>query len=162
MDAEDHGSTGTGHERRQTHGRPTRAASARSRPPARRRGPHAPAAIVATLRRTIFALCRQYDIDDDLRHELQLDVTGKASIRTMTVTEMQAVIDRLAGKNVWTPRAQMVRLAAQIDDGTVRLRAFCWTRFSKEPEDLDAREVRSCISFLRNIRKKEGGPQSGK
>jgi len=112
---------------------------------------------VALLRRTIFALCRQYDIGDALRHELQLSVTGKRSLTKMTVTEMQRVIDRIAGKNVWTPRGMMNKLAGELDNGPARLRAYCWKRFSKEPDQLTAREIRACIACLKNWKKKESG-----
>lgn len=102
------------------------------------------------LRRTIFALCRERGIGDDLRHELQLSVTGKPSLRDCTTSEMRAILDRLSGRNTWTPQGIMNKLASELDNGALRLRAFTWQRFNKEPDDLDANEVRSAIACLRN------------
>ena len=110
------------------------------------------------MRRTIFALCREREIGDDVRHEIQESVTGKRSLRDCDVAEMRLIIDRLAGQNVWTPEGMMRKLAGEIANGKTRLRAFCWERFGKEPQDLDAQEVRGAIAFLRNVKKAETEP----
>ena len=107
----------------------------------------------AKLRRTIFALCRERGIGDELRHELQFSVTGKESLTECTAAEMLTIIGRLSGQSVWSPQGMLDKLAAEIENGRARLRAFCWKRFSKEPEQLDRNETRSAIAFLRNIRK---------
>ena len=47
------------------------------------------------LHRLIFAACRQLGLDDAARHDLQVSVTGKASLRDMTQAELTLVVDRL-------------------------------------------------------------------
>lgn len=70
----------------------------------------------ATLRRTIFAACRDLGLDDDARHDLQLRVTGKDSLSDMTDRELRLVVDemtrmgfRLArgGRHKRAPRADL-------------------------------------------------------
>jgi len=114
----------------------------------------------AKLRRTIFALCRERGIGDELRHELQFSVTGKESLTECTAAEMRAVIERLAGQSVWTPHGMLEKLAAEVENGRPRLRAFCWKRFAREPEELDDNRTRLGIAFLGDGRKlvyKEAG-----
>ncbi|KAB6715840.1 regulatory protein GemA [Roseobacter sp. TSBP12] len=48
-----------------------------------------------TLQRQIFAGCKQLGIDDDTRHDLQLVVTGKASLSDMSDAELRAVVENL-------------------------------------------------------------------
>lgn len=43
----------------------------------------------AALQRRIFAACRSIGLDDEARHDLQFQVTGKRSIREMTDAEMR-------------------------------------------------------------------------
>ncbi len=50
------------------------------------------------LRRAIFAACRQRGIDSDLRHEIQLGATGKASLTEMTMDDMRKVLDAVNGR----------------------------------------------------------------
>ena len=50
------------------------------------------------LRRAIFAACRQRGIDSDLRHEIQLGATGKASLTEMTTDDMRKVLDAVNGR----------------------------------------------------------------
>jgi len=114
-----------------------------------RRGPSRPD--LAKLRRTVFALCRERCIGDDLRHDLQRNVTGKTSLAQMSRAEMLAVIARLTGQAVWSPQGMMHELAGRIERGDARLRAFCWERFGRVPDDLRPNETRSAIAFLRNI-----------
>ena len=47
------------------------------------------------LQRLIHVGCRQLGIDSDTRHDLQLRVTGKASLSAMTEGELSAVLDAL-------------------------------------------------------------------
>lgn len=121
-------------------------------------------ASAARLRRTIFALCRERGISTELRHELQRSVTGKSSLTEMAVRELRAVIERLAGQAVWTPQGMLAKLAGELENGRARLRAFCWKRFGKEPEQLDPRETRSAIAFLKNVETADasaGPPRAG-
>lgn len=47
------------------------------------------------LQRLIFAACRQLGLDDEARRDLQVSLTGKASMRDMTEAELKLVVDRL-------------------------------------------------------------------
>lgn len=47
------------------------------------------------LQRMIHAGCRQLRIDAETRHDLQLRVTGKASMSDMTPAELRLVVDAL-------------------------------------------------------------------
>lgn len=47
------------------------------------------------LQRLIFAACRQMGLDAEARRDLQVSVTGKASLGDMSATEMKLVVDRL-------------------------------------------------------------------
>jgi len=48
-----------------------------------------------SLHKLIFAACRQLGLDEDARRDLQVSVTGKASLRDMTDGELRLVVDRL-------------------------------------------------------------------
>jgi phage gp16-like protein len=48
-----------------------------------------------SLQKLIFAACRQLGLDDDARRDLQVSVTGKASLRDMDDRELKLVADRL-------------------------------------------------------------------
>lgn len=45
--------------------------------------------------RAIHAACKARGIDDETRHALQLQITGKASSKTMSITDINAVLDHL-------------------------------------------------------------------
>ncbi|SMH35980.1 regulatory protein GemA [Maritimibacter sp. HL-12] len=49
----------------------------------------------ATLRRTIFAACRELGLDGDARHDLQLRVTGKTSLSDMDARELRLVVSEM-------------------------------------------------------------------
>lgn len=51
-----------------------------------------------TLQRMIHVGCKQLGIDSDTRHDLQLALTGKASMSDMTETQLLAVVDGLKAK----------------------------------------------------------------
>ncbi len=50
------------------------------------------------LRKTIFAGCRELGLDSEMRRDLQLVVTNKASLSEMTDDDMQAVVDALKAR----------------------------------------------------------------
>ncbi|WP_425091985.1 gp16 family protein [Tropicimonas sp. S265A] len=50
---------------------------------------------MSALRRKIFVGCRELRLDDDTRRELQLQVTGKASLSDMTEPELKKVVKEL-------------------------------------------------------------------
>ncbi|MBW4975448.1 regulatory protein GemA [Roseovarius mucosus] len=47
------------------------------------------------LQQLIFAACRQLGLDEDARRDLQVSVTGKASLRDMNDGELKLVVNRL-------------------------------------------------------------------
>lgn len=51
-----------------------------------------------SLQRMIHVGCRELGLDADTRHDLQLAVTGKASLRDMTDAELQAVVEALKSR----------------------------------------------------------------
>lgn len=57
------------------------------------------------LQRQIFAACRELGIDADTRHDLQMQLTGKASLSDMTEMELRAMIDGLKARG-WKPVAK--------------------------------------------------------
>jgi len=48
-----------------------------------------------SLHKLIFAACRHLGLDDDARRDLQVNVTGKASLRDMSDGELKLVVNRL-------------------------------------------------------------------
>lgn len=51
-----------------------------------------------TLQRMIHAGCRELGLDGDLRHDLQLAATGKASMADMTDADLRKVVDALKAR----------------------------------------------------------------
>lgn len=51
-----------------------------------------------TLQRLIFVGCRELGIDDETRRDLQVAMTGKASLSEMSDVEMRAVLDGLKAR----------------------------------------------------------------
>jgi len=47
------------------------------------------------LQKLIFAACRQLGLDDEARRDLQVSVTGKASMRDMDDGELKLIVNRL-------------------------------------------------------------------
>jgi len=116
--------------------------------------------MTAPLRRLIFAACRQLGLDEEARHDLQVSVTGKASLSDMDTRELKLVIDRLKdagfadrpkGKRKAAPRADLrlvhvlwskLGQAGELKDPTrTGLNAFVRTRFESSwgsvPADID-------------------------
>lgn len=71
---------------------------------------------VATLRRKVFAACRDLGIDDELRRDIQLDACGRSSMRDMTERDFQLVLGALerrgfkpakSGKRPAAPRSDL-------------------------------------------------------
>lgn len=53
---------------------------------------------MSALVRTIHVACKQLGIDSETRHDLQLRVTGKASLSEMSPTEQQKVLNELEAR----------------------------------------------------------------
>lgn len=113
-----------------------------------------------SLQRMIHVGCRQLGLDADLRRELQLVATGKASMAEMTDAELRKVVDALkargfhatTGRRPAAPRADvrychvLWRLLCEAgvmkSPGAVGLNAFIRvtfaTRWGHVPIDIDA------------------------
>ena len=81
----------------------------------------------AALTRTIMVGCRQLGLDDDTRRDLQLRVVGKASLRDMTATEQQKVLDALKAEG-FTPSGGAKAKRKPAARGDVR---FCYVLWGK-------------------------------
>lgn len=72
-------------------------------------------------RKKIFAECRARGIDDELRHEIVKNVTGKTSIKELTSFEASLVIERICGKK-GNQQQRRIRTDAGGDPRTVNMR----------------------------------------
>lgn len=116
---------------------------------------------MSDLRRLIFAACRDLGIDTDARHDLQMRVTGKASLADMTPGDHRKLLDALkaqgfrlrpAGKRPAAARPDirylhvlwrlLVEGGAVKERGAAGLNAFIRRRFAAHwgsvPIDVDA------------------------
>lgn len=122
------------------------------------------------LQRSIFAGCRELGLDEDSRRDLQLRVTGKASLSAMSDVEKTAVLSELrskgfrvrGGKRPMAKRADirfahvLWRLLQEAGEtrvaGAKGLNAFIQKRFSKTwgaaPIDIDAMTDHAQIAMV--------------
>ncbi len=49
----------------------------------------------AALRKRLFYLCRLLGIDEDTRHAMQYEITGKESLTRMTESDINTVVNHL-------------------------------------------------------------------
>jgi len=61
------------------------------------------------LMRAVHAACRELGLDEEARHDLQLAVTGKASMTMMTAADLSRLLDRLNGRSSKESRDRPVR-----------------------------------------------------
>lgn len=119
--------------------------------------------MTATLKRMIHVACRDLGLDADMRHDLQLVTTGKASMADMSEADLRRMVDALkargfkpsAGARPRRARAQrpdvryihvlwrlLVEAGAAHQPGPAGLNAFIRARFGKAwgavPIDVDA------------------------
>ncbi|HBD89581.1 MAG TPA: regulatory protein GemA [Gemmobacter sp.] len=119
----------------------------------------------ASLKRMIHLGCKQIGLDDDMRHDLQLVATGKASMADMSEAELQKVVSALRqrgfkpgfkgaskGRRAPAPRAdlrfvhvlwaQLGKAGALTRPDRAGLNAFVRSRFEGKwqsvPIDIDA------------------------
>ena len=69
---------------------------------------------VRSLQKLIHAACRQLGLDADARRDLQLRVTGKASMREMAEADLRAVAKELKGQG-FDPAARRRKAAPRSD-----------------------------------------------
>ncbi|MGC9368687.1 MAG: phage protein GemA/Gp16 family protein [Paracoccaceae bacterium] len=137
-----------------------------------------------SLQKLVFAACRQLGLDDEARRDLQVSVTGKASMRDMTEADLKLVVNRLKEsgfdpdggkrKRPRAPRADirfchvMWRLLHEAGAAKVKgpegLNAFVRARFEKTwgyvPVDIDAlrewSEIKDVVEALKDWCDREG------
>lgn len=134
-----------------------------------------------SLQRMIHVGCKQLGLDQDTRHDLQLAVTGKASMSDMTDAELRLVVSALkdrgfstSGKGGFNPRSKPLASRADLrfvhvlwkklgDAGALKrpgrdvLNAFVRSRFEGKwefvPLDIDAlREPEQINAVIRALK----------
>ena len=83
----------------------------------------------ARLMRGIHGACRRLGLDDDARHDVQIAVTGKGSLRDMDARDLARLIahlNRLQGRTGGTGRGRGARHHARAVRGDVRLIHALW------------------------------------
>ena len=80
------------------------------------------------LRRTIFVGCRELGLDDEARHDMQMSVTGKASLSDMTEAELQLVVDNLKTKGFQVQGGEQRKRAGRAD---LRLIHVLWRKLGE-------------------------------
>ena len=136
------------------------------------------------LQKLIFAACRQLGLDDEARRDLQVRVTGKASMRDMDEADLRLVVNRLkaagfedkprAPRHKPAPRADLRMIhvlwrklgeaGAVTRPGRDGLNAFVRARFGKVwgsvPADVDMlrdwRQIDAVIQALKDWGKRAG------
>lgn len=93
--------------------------------------------MTATLKRQIFAQCRELGLDSDARQEMQLQVTGKSSLTDMGQADLLKVVSHLKEAGAST-RPGGRKKHPRAKHGGVRLIHVLWSRLGahgklKEP-----------------------------
>lgn len=85
------------------------------------------------LQKLVFAACRQLGIDDEARRDLQVSITGKASMRDMTDGDLKLVVNRLkeAGFKDAAPAKSKHKPAPRAD---LRLIHVLWKKLGEAGE----------------------------
>lgn len=139
----------------------------------------------AALKRLVHVGARELGIDADTRHDLQLAVTGKASLSDMTEAELEAVVEALkkrgfrpsggrAARRPAAPRGdlrfahvlwgKLARVGAVDQTGAAGLNAFVRARFGAawgaEPIDVDTlrdgRKIATLVEALKAMCRRAG------
>ena len=129
----------------------------------------------ARLMRAVHAVCRKLGLDDDARHDIQVRLTGRTSMRDMGVRELDRLLRHLNGhtgagpgaggadggrRHATAPRAdlrlvhalwgELGRRGALTHPGRGGLNAFIRARFGPHwafvPMDVDALTDTACIT----------------
>lgn len=139
--------------------------------------------MTAALIRKVHVACRDLRLDDETRHAMQAQVTGKASLRDMTEGELKAVLKALEnrgfkpaakGRRPAAPRADLrfvhklwgllAEAGAVHQPGRAGLNAFVRARFGKVwgsvPADIDMLtdwgQIATIIDALKAMAKRAG------
>ncbi|MBR3371191.1 MAG: regulatory protein GemA [Rhodobacteraceae bacterium] len=129
-----------------------------------------------SLQRKVFMGCRALGLDDDMRRDLQEQVTGKSSMREMSEADLKALLNVLENRGFkpapnpnWKPTAERPDLryihalwgklgrAGQVTPGRRALNAFIRKRFGASwghvPVDIDAmREADQIAAVLEALK----------
>lgn len=84
----------------------------------------------ASLKRLIHVGCRELGLDADTRHDLQLQVTGKASLTDMTEGELKLVVDALKSKGFAVKGGRKPK-RKQAERRDTRLIHVLWTKLGE-------------------------------
>lgn len=80
--------------------------------------------MTARLIRLVHVGCRELGIDDDTRHAMQVELTGKASLKEMSTPELELVIDNLKDKGFTVKRGKR----PAHENGTIRTIHVLWRK----------------------------------
>ncbi|MDE4175782.1 regulatory protein GemA [Phaeobacter sp. PT47_59] len=101
-----------------------------------------------TLRRQIFAQCRELGLDRDARHGMQMQVTGKASLTDMRETDLLKVVSHLKQAGAGTrPGGKKMRPPSK--HGGVRFIHVLW-RLLGEAGELEKPGREGLNKFIRS------------
>lgn len=127
-------------------------------------------AVTASQMRKIYVLARDYGLDNDLLHIHVRTVTGKDSLKKLSLQEAVRVIDSLEkgslDRMTWKQKYLMEKLMAELgwtdENGHPdykRLDGFCSRRYGVDSHKwLTAAAASKVIEGLKNMLKKEGVP----
>lgn len=103
--------------------------------------------MTARLKRLIHVGCKELGLDEDLRHALQVQVTGKSSLSQMTEPELRLVVDALKTKGfvVKTTARRRTKPAPRAD---LRLIHVLWAKLGEAGELRDGSR-RALNAFIR-------------
>ncbi|MCW8843351.1 MAG: regulatory protein GemA [Rhodobacteraceae bacterium] len=82
------------------------------------------------LQQTIHVACRQLGLDGEARRDLQVAVTGKASMRDMDEADLKLVIKRLEDDGF--ERAKPRHRTKRSDNGSIRLIHVLWRKLGEK------------------------------
>ncbi|SNS87168.1 Mu-like prophage protein gp16 [[Luteovulum] sphaeroides subsp. megalophilum] len=83
-----------------------------------------------TLQKLVHVGCRELGLDEDTRRDLQLTLTGKASMGDMTEAELQAVVAGLRARG-FQPESSAAFRRPAADRADVRFIHVLWGRLGK-------------------------------
>jgi hypothetical protein len=100
-----------------------------------------------TLQKMIFAGCRTLGLDADMRHDLQLVATGKASLADMSPAEQRKVLDALKARG-FRPEAGSKARRPAADRSDVRYLHVLW-RLLADGGVVELRGAQGLNTFIR-------------
>ncbi|GAB4221136.1 MAG: hypothetical protein Kow00102_14150 [Spirochaetota bacterium] len=138
----------------------------------------------AALRKRLFYLCRLLGIDEDTRHAMQYEITGKESLTRMTESDINTVVNHLEtiakqngyllhtrkghwknklpkGKNIYNlmtneQRRKIIALSMQLYDSfsEEQMNIYCLNHFNKPFRRLSSSEAIKLIEAQKSMLKR--------